>query len=446
MNLKHEILDNLPNPRDIDLPNYFEKTITEEKLASGLSDEEIEEGYSNLIESYSNLKNKGQKPPDYSEPKVYIAYLVKYLRDYYPRMYFIMNHLLRYTNFFRILDSWNREQIKILDIGAGPGTMCFAFIEYLEYINQLKMYNFEYYIKIIEREENFTNFIHKLEANIEMLNENLKNNLIVEKPIRCTKIDFDNIEESLNNILGEESYNVIILSFILNENDPQKEKNIKLFKILSRHLDNEGIIIYIGAASYYLYEYFEFDFEKEIGLIRIAPCLNGNKTYGNKFPFFSPCGDLCTFQLHEGEVHKFCYLILSSKDLLIKNFDENLQKSVELFNQFDYMLNMTRQERIEKLEELGDIYTNFFGLYSNNRDYDHYFCNGVCKFKINSFPNQDLKLDEGFMVDLKDIIFDGEYPKPHKRGITKNYAEIAFKYNKDRSKIEIIDNFHIDTI
>ena len=214
MNLKHEILDNLPNPRDIDLPNYFEKTITEEKLASGLSDEEITEGYSNLKESYSNLKNKIQTPPNYSEPKAYISYLVKYLRDYYPRMYFIMNHLLRYTNFFRILDSWNREQIKILDIGAGPGTMCFAFIEYLEYINQLKTYDFEYYIKIIEREENFIDFIHKLEANIELLgeNENLKSNLIVEKPLRHTEIDFDNVEESLNNILGKESYNVIILS------------------------------------------------------------------------------------------------------------------------------------------------------------------------------------------------------------------------------------------
>ena len=43
MNLKHEILDNLPNPRDINLPNYFEKTIIEEKKESGLSDEEIAE-------------------------------------------------------------------------------------------------------------------------------------------------------------------------------------------------------------------------------------------------------------------------------------------------------------------------------------------------------------------------------------------------------------------
>ena len=52
MNLKYEILDHLPNTRDIDLPNYIEKTITEEISASGLSDEEIGEGYSNLIDNY----------------------------------------------------------------------------------------------------------------------------------------------------------------------------------------------------------------------------------------------------------------------------------------------------------------------------------------------------------------------------------------------------------
>ena len=234
MNLKHEILDHLPNPRDIDLPNYFEKTITEEKLVSDLSDEEVEEGYSNLKESYSNLKKKIQSPLEYSDPKVYIAYIDNYLRDYYPRMFFIMNHLMKYTNFFKVLDLWNGKQIKILDMGAGPGTMCFAFIEYLEYINQLGTFEFNHSIKIIERENNFINFIKKLFGNIKTLNSGIKDRVITENPLMTSSIDFDNLEISLNENLGDESYDVIILSFILNENDPQEDKNRKLFQILSK--------------------------------------------------------------------------------------------------------------------------------------------------------------------------------------------------------------------
>lgn len=61
-------------------------------------------------------------------------------------MFFIMNYLMKYTNFFDLLDSWNENQIKILDIGAGPGTMCSSFIEYLDYINQLGTFDFKYSI------------------------------------------------------------------------------------------------------------------------------------------------------------------------------------------------------------------------------------------------------------------------------------------------------------
>lgn len=446
MNLKHEILSHLPNPRDINIPNYFEKTISEEKEASGLSDNEIEGGYSRLKESYSNLKNKIPEPPDYSELKVYIAYLVNYLNDYYPRMYFIMNHLMKYTNFFKILDSWNGEKITILDIGAGPGTMCFAFIEYLEYINQLNIYDFEYSIKVLERERNFINFINRLENNIKILDEKISTICTIEKPIRSTSIDFDNVEGSLNSILGEKSYNVIILSFILNENDPQKEKNKNLFRILSNHLKNKGIIIFVGAASDYLFEYFEINFEEEAGLVRIAPCLNGNRIYGSTHPFFCPCGDLCTFQIEEGEIHKFCYLVLSKMDFLKTNLDDKLQKSIEFFNKFKYMLNMNKPQRVKKLKELGDIFTDFFGLYSNKRNFNYYFCNGICKFKINSFPHRNLRLKGGNVVILKNIKFDGEYKKPYtfKVFFWKNYAEIAFKYIKDISQTEIIDNLHND--
>lgn len=169
MNLKYDILDLLPNPRDLDLPEYFKKTILEEKLASGLSEEEIKDGNSKLIRCYTNLKNKTPGPPDYSDPEVYIAYIDNYVKNYYPRMFFIMNNLMKYSRFFDLLDSWNGKQIKILDIGAGPGTMCFSFIEYLNYINQLGTFDFKYSINIIERENNFINYINKLEANVDNL-------------------------------------------------------------------------------------------------------------------------------------------------------------------------------------------------------------------------------------------------------------------------------------
>ncbi len=440
MNLKHEILDLLPNPRDIDLPNYFEKTITQEKLVSGLSDEEVEEGYSNLKESYSNLKKKIQSPPDYSDPKVYIAYIDNYLRDYYPRMFFIMNHLMKYTNFFKVLDAWNGKQIKILDMGAGPGTMCFAFIEYLEYINQHGTFEFNHSIKIIERENNFTNFITKLFGCIKTLNSGIKDSVITEKPLMTSSIDFDNLEQSLNEILGDESYNVIILSFILNENDPQEDKNKELFQILSNHITKEGVIIFIGAASDYIQDYFQLDFKKDLGLFRIAPCLSGNRSYGvvnnRRYPFFKPCGDLCTFQISPDERNKFCYLALGKENLISNKCEKYINKSIEFFKKYEHHLDY---KKYQKKPELGEI-TDIIGILTNKevkwRNCDYYFCNGCCKFKIDSLKFPKLKIQEGELVFLKNIIYDGLYPKINRfegKYIPKEYGEIGFKYNRDNS-------------
>ena len=110
------------------------------------------------------------------------------------------------------------------------------------------------------------------------------------------------------------------------------------------------------------------------------------------------------------------------------------------------MLKMNKPQRIKKLKELGDIFTDFFGLYSNKRNFEYYFCNGMCKFKINSFPHGDLRIDEGNCVVLKNIKFDGAYKKPYtyKGFFWKNYAEVAFKHIKDFSRIETIDNLDND--
>jgi len=450
MNLKYDILDILPNPRDIDLPKYFKKTITEEKLVSGLSDEEIEEGHSTLIECYTNLKNKIPAPPDYSDPEVYITYIDNYLKNYYPRMFFIMNHLMKYTSFFDLLDSWNEKQIKILDIGAGPGTMCFSFIEYLEYINQLGTFDFKYSINIIERENNFINFINKLEANVENLNAKLKKTITIEKPIRPLSIDFNDVKQSLNAILGKVNYDVIILSFILNENEPQEEKNKKLFQSLSEHITDEGIIIFIGAASDYIHEYFQIDFKKEFGLNRNAPCLSGNLTYGiennKRCPFFKPCGDLCTFQISQDERNKFCYMVLSKKDFLYDRYNNHLKKSVEFFKKYEHHLNIRTYS--QKKPELGEV-TDIIGILTNKerklQKCDYYFCNGSCKFKIDGLELPELEIKEGDLVIFENLIYDGLYPKinkSHGKYIPKQMGEIGFKYNRDTSK-GLLSNFEV---
>ena len=450
MNLKREILDNLSNPRDIDLPNYFKKTITAEKLASGLSEEEIETGYSNLIECYSNLKNKVQTQPDYSDPKVYIAYIDNYLRDYYPRMFFVMNHLLKYTKFFKVLDAWNEHQINILDIGSGPGTMCLALVEYLEYINQLNTYVFDYSIKIIEKEDNFINFTKKLYANIGSLNSGLKDKITIENPLSSSEVNFNNIEVSLNAKLGEKNYDVIILSFILNENNPQLDKNKQLFEVLSKHISPKGIIIFIGAASDYIHEYFQIDFNKNYGLIRNAPCLSGNKTYGTennkRCPFFKPCGDLCTFQISPHDRNKFCYLVLSKDDLLNERCNIQIKRSIEFFKKYEHHLDIRSYRK--KKPELGEP-TNIFGILTNKerkwQKCDYYFCNGSCKFKIDGLKLPELEINEGDLVSFKNLIYDGLYPKINRfqgKFILKQYGEIGFKYNRD-SSIGLLSSFNI---
>ena len=83
---KNEILENLPNPREVELPNYFLKTISEEIGRSGLSTIEIEAGKRKLNIVYNLLKRGISNAPPYSDKEVYLGYIDTYLRLYYPRM------------------------------------------------------------------------------------------------------------------------------------------------------------------------------------------------------------------------------------------------------------------------------------------------------------------------------------------------------------------------
>ena len=55
--VKKEILDNLPDPKEITVPVYFERSNTEEKERSGLIDTKIDDGERKLKILYSKLKN-----------------------------------------------------------------------------------------------------------------------------------------------------------------------------------------------------------------------------------------------------------------------------------------------------------------------------------------------------------------------------------------------------
>jgi len=171
--VKKDILDHLPRLNEVKIPDYLEKTIIDELNSFNLSASDIELGKSQLSEYYSALLNWAPAIINYSDPKVYIGYLVDYLKKYFPRMWFIMNHLLRYTNYFETLKLLDNTPIKILDIGAGPGTMFVSLIEYLEYVNQLGTFNLKYIIDVIEKENNFLKFIENLETNIKIHNEDL---------------------------------------------------------------------------------------------------------------------------------------------------------------------------------------------------------------------------------------------------------------------------------
>lgn len=436
--MKKEILDHLPDPKERTIPIYFERTITEEKERSGLSDTEIDVGERKLKGFYSKLKNGINSAPPYSNNEIYIAYIDRYLKMYYPRMFFILNHLLKYTKFYELLKNWSSKPIKILDIGAGPGTMFMAFIEYLEYINGLEIFDFIYEISLIEEENNFLGFIKQLLNKLKTSNPTLHSKLSLKTPLESHCIDFNDIESNITSVLKETKYKIIILSFILNENEPHLEKNKNLFKILSDHLEEDGLIIFIGAASDYIRKYFSIDFNNEMSLVRLVPCFNSNELYrtrrSDKYPFFGPCGDLCTFQISPAERHRFSYLVLAKKDIVFKKLRDMIKNSVNFHNQYEYLSRLTRDKRNEKMENI-DENCDIFGIFSDRRDSDYYICNGVCKYKvIDTIDN--ININEGDFVIFRDLKFDGIFPKWNRAKrpwIRKNYNEVGFKYHDDSS-------------
>lgn len=445
MNLKEEILNYIPNPREIELPNYIERTITEEINLSGLSSVDIETGKEKLSGFYSSLKKGLPLAPSYSELEVYIAYIDTYLRMYYPRMAFTVNNLLKYTNFYELLNDWSEKPIKILDIGAGPGTMFIAFIEYLENINQENIFDFQYEISVFEEEENFIHFLERLKDNIEIMDSSKSERISFSSILEPNSIDFDDLESNIGSLLENKKYNVIILSFIINENDPNHEKIRNLFTILSNYLKQSGIIIFIGAASDYIYEYFEIDFKEETNLNRIAPCLNGNKIYDPNgrinFPFFRPCGDLCTFQITPMERHRFCYLVLSKTDLVLKKYNDHIQNSIGFYSKYKHLVPMFRSKRDKEMEKINE-FIDVLGIFSDRSDSNYYICNGACKFKVID-ETGSIDINEGDVVLLKNVKFDGNYQKINKfKGnyIRKPYAEIGVKFQA-HSSFEIIPYF-----
>ncbi len=437
--MKEEILDHLPDPKEIAIPLYFERVITEEKENSGLSDTEINEGENRLISAYSDLKKGINSTPSYSDNDIYIAYINRYLKMYYPRMFFILNHLLKYTKFYELLKNWSSKSIKILDIGAGPGTMFMAFIEYLEYINELEAFDFRYEISLIEEESNFIGFIEQLLNKLETLKPTLHSKLSLKIPLESHRIDFNDIESNITSTLKESKYQIIILSFILNENEPNLEKNKTLFKTLSDHLEEDGLIIFIGAASDYIRKYFNIDFMKDLSLIRLVPCFNSNELYGNRSedisPFFGPCGDLCTFQISPAESNRFSYLILTKEDIAYKKYRDMIKNTLNFYNQYEYLARLSsRSDRDERMEEISEN-CDIFGIFSDRTESSYYICNGACKYKVNDIPdNVDIK--EGDLVIFRDLEFDGIFPKWNRAKrpwIRKNYNEVGFKYHEDSS-------------
>ena len=173
--------------------------------------------------------------------------------------------------------------------------MSFALIEYLENINKLGTFKFNYNLNLIEQEGGFLKFVQEIH-NKSLYKDKIKYSLDL-MPFR---VDFDNFEINIKSLIKDKSYDFIILSFVFNENKPTKKKSNAIFSFLSKILKENGIILFFEAPSDYLIKYMEIDFRK-YDLFRVAPCLNGNKKYGrekNKFyPFVNPCGDLCKFQI-----------------------------------------------------------------------------------------------------------------------------------------------------
>ncbi len=443
--MKKEILDNLPDPKEVTAPEYFIKTITEEKEKLNLSDFEINRGENKLKKFYSTLKNGNGIPPPYSVNEIYIAYIDRYLKMYYPRMFFILNHLFKYTKFYEILKEWSSKPIQILDVGAGPGTMSMAFIEYLEYVNGLETFDFAYEISIVEEEDNFLGFIKQLLDNLKLLNPSLNSKLSLQIPLESNYLNFDEIESSINSVLQDSKFKIIIISFIINENEPDLERNKNLFRILSDHLEEDGLIIFLGAASDYIHKYFNIDFRKEMDLFRLIPCFNGNESYrtggGDKHPFFEPCGDLCTFKISPTDRHTFSYLVLAKKDITFKNLRDMIKNSVNFHNKYEYLARLWKVDRnkaMEKIIENCDI----FGIFSDRTEFSYYICNGACKYKVNDIP-ENIDINEGDLVIFRDLKFDGVFLKGHrpkKQWISKNYNEMGFKFHED-SSYEVISYF-----
>ena len=178
----------------------------------------------------------------------------------------------------------------------------------------------------------------------------------------------------------------------------------------------------------------------------MTPCFNSNELYrtigSDKYPFFGPCGDLCTFQISPVEKNRFSYLVLSKKDITFKELRDMIENSLSFHNQYEFH---TRLKYTEKIVEIGKIIENYdiFGIFSDrgNRS-EYYVCNGACKYKVIDTTG-NLNIDEGDLVIFKDLKYDGMYPKKNTTRIPwiyKNYNEIAFKYHNE-SSYEVIPYF-----
>ena len=454
--MKKEILDYLPIPSKIKIPKYIQEISNQESQNFNLKWYEITTGEDELKKTYEKFKNAEKSNFGenlYSEPRRFIPYLEDYQKLYYPRMALILNHLIKYTNFFNILKEWNESQIKILDIGAGPGNMSFAFIEYLEYINKLEIFDFKYEMNIVEQEKLFIDFIKKTYSRMKIDKPETYKKIDLNETIEPFRIDFDNIYLSLDPKLDKKKFHVIIIGFVLNENEPNRKKIFNLSAVLKEHLESNGLIIYLEAPSYHLYKYFNIDFEGDLSLYRNAPCLNGNRFYDasgkRNLPFWNPCGDLCVFQISDDERNKFCYLVLSKKEFLLSNYNDSIENSITIYKKYKHHLKLKKWEKQKEFGELFDV----IGLFTNREKTtgytSYYFCNGACKFKIDKLKSPELEIEEGNLVLLKNIIYDGVYQKlysAHKRFFRKPYAEIGIKFKrnsngKNLSDYEVIPYF-----
>ncbi len=300
-----------------------------------------------------------------------------------------------------------KEDMRILEIGCGPGSSTFGLIEFYRFIAIEKPdKNFSLKFTLIEQhKEFFSIFEQLLNSYITSLPKNLK--------IIITKTITESVGESLN-ISTKTQFNLVVSSNVFNCNETNGTKHFKkLMTNLKTYIYNDGSIIIIEPG------------EKEISM----PFLKLRNTLENEkiLNIYSPCN--CMYEMP----HTLCCAFSMARTYLVKSEilsklkkDKIITQNNPFIHNFQYAVfrkdGLTKYDVVRKKHDrlcdiskraIGSRVTVYAQIITTAPDHDFiHICDGTLsenskvKMQLSNFKQHgmDSQIIKGEKIVLKDVI------------------------------------------